>query len=278
MKPFALAGVLLSSSYLVFADITVDAGDYDRRNTIVECTLPPGVSGLKTDNGAVAVQHNTDGRAWFILPELKRGTKKTFQFVKASPASGAQAKSDNASVTLSAFGKTALVYRTEKTPLPPNRPDLKPIFQRGGYIPPVLSPGGKQITDDYPSNHKHHHGIWFAWTHTEFEGRTPDFWNMGDGKGTVEFVSLDKTWSGAVHAGFTGKHRQVDLTAPKPKVALNETWNVKLYAVGNEAKQPYFLFDVEITDACAGNSPLKLPQYRYGGIGVRGNWAWNGKD
>jgi hypothetical protein len=23
---------------------------------------------------------------------------------------------------------------------------------------------------------------------------------------------------------------------------------------------------------------VKLPQYRYGGIGLRGNWAWNGKD
>jgi hypothetical protein len=59
---------------------------------------------------------------------------------------------------------------------------------------------------------------------------------------------------------------------------LNETWNLKLYAVGKDAKQPYFLFDLEVTDACAGNSPVKLPEYRYGGVGVRGNWAWNGKD
>ena len=158
-----------------------------------------------------------------------------------------------------------------------DRPDLKPIFQRGGYIHPVLSPGGKQITDDYPSNHKHHHGLWWAWTHTEFEGRKPDFWNMGDSKGTVEFVALDKTWSGNVHAGFISRHRQVDLLAPQPKTALHETWNVKLYAVGNDARHPCFVFDLEITDTCA-HGPLKLPQYRYGGIGVRGNWAWNGKD
>jgi hypothetical protein len=46
------------------------------------------------------------------------------------------------------------------------------------------------VTDDYPANHKHHHGIWFAWTRVDFEGRKTDFWNMGDGKGTVEFVDL----------------------------------------------------------------------------------------
>ena len=106
------------------------------------------------------------------------------------------------------------MYRTEETGFPSDRPDLTPIFHRGGYIHPVLSPGGKQITDDYPSNHKHHHGIWFAWTHTEFEGRAPDFWNMGDGKGFVKFVSIDQTWSGAVQAGFISQHRQMDLTEP----------------------------------------------------------------
>ena len=56
-----------------------------------------------------------------------------------------------------------------------------------------------------------------------------------------------------------------------------ETWTVKLYAAGNDPMRPYFLFDMEITDTCA-HGPVKLPEYRYGGIGVRGNWAWNGKD
>ena len=269
---------LLATSLAAAAQqtLTIEAGEFDRHETVVECKLPAGVSGFA--DGPL-VQHDADGRAWFIEPNLKRGASKTYRFVKADGRGAAEAKSANGSVTLSVSGKTALVYRTEKTGLPPNRPDLKPIFQRGGYIHPVLSPSGKQITDDYPVNHKHHHGIWFAWTHTEFEGRTPDFWNVADGKGFVEFESLEKTWSGPVHAGFTSRHRQMDTTEKgvKPKTALLETWNVKLYAVGQEAKQPYFLFDMEITDTCA-HGPLKLPEYRYGGIGIRGNWAWNGRD
>ena len=50
---------------------------------------------------------------------------------------------------------------------------------------------GRVITGDYPPDHIHHHGVWFAWTKTEFEGRHPDFWNMGDGTGTVEFAARE---------------------------------------------------------------------------------------
>jgi hypothetical protein len=277
--PLLLALVTARAAAADSAQIIVEAGEFDRHDTVIELKLPPGVSGLTAAEGqTVLVQHDAEGHAWFIERDLKRGAKKTYAFVKADGPPQASARSEKGAVTLNAFGRTALVYRTEKTSFPPNRPDLKPIFQRGGYIHPVLSPSGKQITDDYPSNHKHHHGIWFAWTHTDFEGRSPDFWNMGDAKGFVQFVSLDKTWSGPVHAGFISQHRQMDLTeeTEKPKAALLETWNVKLYAVGHDDRQPYFLFDMVITDACA-HGPLKLPKYRYGGIGVRGNWAWNGR-
>jgi hypothetical protein len=259
----------------------VEAGEFDRRETVVRFQLPADAkSGNVVMGEGATAPLQTDGRdAWFVLRNLKRGEKRTYALGNGEVRPAVDARGEDGSVTLRAFNKTALVYRTEKTAFPPNRPDLTPIFQRGGYIHPVLSPSGKQITDDYPSNHKHHHGIWFAWTHTEFEGRQPDFWNMGDGKGFVKFVSLDQTWSGPVHAGFISQHRQMDLTegTEKPKTALLETWNVKLYAMGDDAKQPYFVFDMEITDTCA-HGPVKLPQYRYGGIGVRGNWAWNGRD
>lgn len=281
--------VLLATVFAALAEqtITVEAGNYDRRDCVVEFQLPANVKPkplLSVDGGrSIPLQIEPDGRASFIEPELKRGTKKLYTFSDGIARIPVREVSEKGSVTLSAFGRAALVYRTEKTEFPPQRPDLKEIFHRGGYIHPVLSPSGKQITDDYPSNHKHHHGIWFAWTHTEFEGRAPDFWNMGDGKGTVEFMGLDQTWSGPVHAGFISRHRQMDLTERsdsgerlKPKTALLENWKVKLYAAGNDALRPYFLFDIEITDTCA-HGPLKLPQYRYGGIGVRGNWAWNGK-
>jgi hypothetical protein len=123
----------------------------------------------------------------------------------------------------------------------------------------------------------HHHGIWFPWTKTEFEGRQPDFWNMGEGKGTVEFVSLGETWSGPVFGGFQTRHRFIDLTAPQSKPALHEAWEVIAYNVGHGPRR-FFLFDLVSTQECATTSPLKLPKYYYGGLGLRGNWHWNGTE
>jgi hypothetical protein len=76
-----------------------------------------------------------------------------------------------------------------------------------------------------------------------------------------------------VHAGFQAEHRFVDLTAEEAKAALNESWTVSAYRItgGN-----YFVFDLVSTQRCATSSPLLLPKYYYGGLGFRGNWAWNG--
>jgi hypothetical protein len=52
------------------------------------------------------------------------------------------------------------------------------------------------VTDDYPGDHRHHHGIWSAWAHTHFEGRAMDFWNMGGGSAKVDFESLASSWDG----------------------------------------------------------------------------------
>src|SRR5207247_1566621 len=62
--------------------------------------------------------------------------------------------------------------------------------KRGGYLHPVFTPSGKLLTDDYATNHLHHHGIWFSWARVEFEGRQPDFWNMGDAKGRPNLSGL----------------------------------------------------------------------------------------
>ncbi len=282
MKSLACVAAVLCAAPAFAASITVEAGDYDRRDCVAEFKWSQGpISTAVGERGIAVPVQAQDGKGAILIPELKRGEKRTYTLSPGVLMRGGRvmAKPSPGKVTLLEKDMPVLTYRTERTEFPPGRTDLTPIYQRGGYIHPVLSPSGKQVTDDYPVNHKHHHGIWFAWTHTEFEGRTPDFWNMGDGKGFVEFMGLDKTWSGAVHAGFISQHQQMDSTqkGAKPKTALLETWVVKLYAMGSQTKQPCYVFDMEITDKCAAG-PVKLPKYRYGGIGLRGNWAWNGKD
>lgn len=264
------------------ATITLNAGPVDRIKSVVSFPLPnrpPQVLELKSATGRTLVQIDPLGQAWFIEPNLPAGQSKTYTLQTIVPERTATNQTslqrDGDVLQLKVRGQVALQYQGAMSKLP--REDLKPVFQRGGYIHPVLSPSGKLVTDDYPSNHKHHHGIWFPWTKTEFQGRHPDFWNMGDGTGTVEFAGLGETWSGPVQSGFQTRHRFMDLSAPKPIAVLNETWDVRVYGVGAGSK-PYFMFDLASTQRCATAAALRLPEYRYGGLGFRGNGEWNGAD
>lgn len=262
--------------------VLVSAGQWDRHNTIVSFPLKSRITGrvdLVDDKGA-SIPLQLDGTtATFVLPDLKAGQHKNFHIVWNYKKS--KRESDAVELTrvqnrldIKDRGRQVLSFVAEPAGLP--SPDIKPVFLRGGYIHPVFTPQGRIVTDDYPSDHYHHHGIWFAWTKTEFEGKHPDFWNVGDVTGRVDFVKVGKTSSGPVYAGFTSFQKYVALTGTAPKTALNEEWDVRIYDVGGTDK-PYFVFDIVATQECASPSPLILEEYRYGGMGVRGNREWKDK-
>ena len=60
---------------------------------------------------------------------------------------------------------------------------VREIFSLSGFIHPLQSPGGEVLTRIQAPDHWHHYGIWNPWTHTEFEGDTVDFWNIGSRQG-----------------------------------------------------------------------------------------------
>lgn len=269
--------------------VTVSAGKHDRRGTIVRMPAPKGFTAetrceLRGEDGKAIPVQVIGGDAVFVLDQLDAGMSRTYRLVQPetfeSPAPRVTATRDGGAVRIATDGREMLRYQGEKTALPEG---FEPQFQRGGYIHPVTTPAGKAVTDDYPKNHKHHHGVWSPWTKTKFEGRTPDFWNMGAKTGTVEFVEMGETWSGPVAAGLSAKHRFVDLSAkPEPKPALNETWTITAYHGGAGAApvegDSFHIFDLRSVQTTAGDSPLVLPQYHYGGMGFRGSGAWDGKD
>lgn len=69
-------------------------------------------------------------------------------------------------------GKTALVYNYGpqlKTGAPEDR-------RRCCYIYPLLTPAGVSMLDDFPRDHYHHRGIFWAWPVVEAGGETLDIW------------------------------------------------------------------------------------------------------
>src|ERR1044072_5772006 len=257
--------------------VSVKAGQWDRHNTVV--TFPDHSKGrahLEDDKGARIPLQFDGATASFVLSDLKAGESKIFRLVeeygKPAPVTGGVGLARGTHrPEVKVRGQQVFSFVAEPAGLP--SPDIKPVFLRGGYIHPVYTPKGKIVTDDYPSDHYHHHGIWFAWTKTEFEGKHPDFWNVGDGTGRVDFEKVGKTLSGPVYAEFTSFQKYVALTGETPKTVLNEDWDVKVYNLGSD----YFVFNIVATQECASASPLIFEEYRYGGMGVRGNREWKDK-
>ncbi len=263
--------------------LTVAASDVDRAGQVVTFKLPadaPTSAVLRGDTTVTALQVSPDGTAAFVVPEQKAGAVLSFVFAAGTSstpdAAGVDVAKAGGRLNITVNGGAALVYQMDKEALP--RPDIKPEYKRAGYLHPIYTPSGVVVSDDYPKQHVHHHGIWSPWTRTVFQGRSVDFWNMGVRQGTVEFVAVDRTWNGPVHGGFVARHRFVDLTAkPESVVALHEVWEVTVYNVGT-LERPVQLFDLRLTQTCATNDPIILPKYHYGGLGFRGRGEWYGRE
>lgn len=163
-------------------------------------------------------------------------------------------------------------YQANPGPFP--RPSIPEVYRRGGYLTDLHTPSGRRVSGDYPPDHLHHHGIWMAWTKTLYDGRDPDFWNMGQAKGRVECQGS----GGGVglHAiEVFGAHRFIDMSRTPETVVLNETWRIT--AGVREWPRRVYVINLVSTQTCATNEPLVLPKYHYGGLGVRGNESWNGE-
>lgn len=178
-------------------------------------------------------------------------------------------------------GQTICDYQMQPGELPAG---VDAVFAHGAHLHPICSPGGKLVTGNHPEDHRWHRGVWMAWTKTEFGDSHPDFWNQGKGEGKdkssdkivaeVRFDKLDKVWSGPDGGGFISKHLFLDHSHTPDEKVLNETWEV---AVAQKTLDGTLtnIIDLTSTQTCAGEKPLKLPKYHYGGLGVRGNLAWN---
>src|SRR5262245_40604136 len=54
------------------------------------------------------------------------------------------------------------------------------IRRRASYVHPIYGLEGEVLTDNHPSDHLHHHGLFWGWPHTKIGDREYDFWNKED--------------------------------------------------------------------------------------------------
>ncbi len=234
----------------------------------------------KGKNALVASQlsgGNPDEISWILSGTTPAGAVRTFELRSQKGASVAgvakrdvNVADDGNSLRVTVGDRPVLEYRYTPMPVPPG---VREIFSSSGFIHPLYSPQGMVLTRIQPPDHRHHYGIENPWTHTEFEGRSVDFWNIGSGQGKVHVAGVIDRTDGDVFGGFRSLHDHVDFTAPGgPKTALNEVWDVKVWNVSPDHR--VWLIDFASTLNPATASPLTIKAYRYQGFSIRATEKW----
>ena len=174
-------------------------------------------------------------------------------------------------ITLSSHGKTILVYNKVSPPVPTG---MNPLYQRSGFLHPVMSPSGKTVTAAFPADHAHQQGIFCAWVKTTWNGREIDFWNLAKNSGTVLHQRVIGT--SVTEQGLSFEVDLIHRATQSPIVdILRERW--KITALPTDGS--YHAFDLHTVQQAQTDQPLVVQQYHYGGAAIRGPMRWlTGKD
>lgn len=282
-------GVAAQSSAV--ASFSVNAGEHQRIDVPVSAALraiplhlAEGELRLFETTGgknlAVASQlsgGNPDELSWILTGTTAPRAVRTFELrlqkgasTTAASAGAVSVTDDGNSLRIAIGVRPVLGYRYTPMPVPEG---VREVFSGSGFIHPLYSPQGEVITRIQPPDHRHHYGIENPWTHTEFEGRSVDFWNLGSGEGKVRVAGVIERTSGDVFGGFRSLHEHVDYTGPAgPKVALDEEWEVKVWNLSPERK--VWIIDFASTLNPATAQPLTIKAYRYQGFSMRATEKW----
>lgn len=268
--------------------VVVEAGDHDRHSTLVVVDLPAELHNaarleLLPSNARdpIPVQRapGASARAFFVLGEpVPARQSRSYRLRPSTPADPADADTrpavgcarTDAGLRIDLHGRPVLQYNTAVVEPPPG---IDGVYRRSGHIHPVLTPDGRAVTEEFPEDHPHQHGIFNAWVNTTIEGRAVDFWNEAGETGKVEHVDVVSLLAGDVFAQFQVKLRHSDLTHPDgPQAVLEEDMLVRAFNVPKG-----HLFDVESRQMCVAGSALIINEYHYGGMAWRGAAGWLGQ-
>lgn len=272
------------------AELTVHAGDNER----VDAPVSAVIAGLPLQSrpGEVHLFETTGGSSVPVAFQLLPGDPDRIAFVlPGTTAAGAtrsfelrhqvgvNATGETAGVNLEDTGeslrigigdKPVLEYRYEPMPVPEG---VDEVFSLSGFIHPLWSPQGEVLSRIQPPDHYHHYGIWNPWTLTEFEGRTVDFWNVGERQGRVVSAGVVERTSGEVLGGFRAIHDHIDHSAPGgDRIAIKEQVDVTVWNVTPDRSAWVIDFASTLSPATAQGITIKA--YRYQGFSLRATERW----
>ncbi|OHB70517.1 MAG: hypothetical protein A2V70_15595 [Planctomycetes bacterium RBG_13_63_9] len=167
---------------------------------------------------------------------------------------------DDKSLKLTDAGEPVLVYNhglitDEQIPQRDSR------RSRACYIHPLWGISGEVLTDDFPRDHYHHHGIFWNWPHVGIEGHQYNFWDGDQIRDKfVAWICRESGPLGAVLAVENGWF------IGQRKVMIERVW-LRVFGVSDQTRS----LDVEFTWIPV-DRPITLQGAEgksYGGLTVR---------
>ncbi|MFD0798646.1 PmoA family protein [Maribacter chungangensis] len=232
------------------------------------------LKGFKLTNNENTVAFQLDKRTGIVrfMHQPSNGTEYLVHTTEEtrSISLGLKASKKDGNLVLSSKGNPLINYRYQMT-YPPKGVDS--VYGKSGFIHPILTPKGDTLTRIQPPDHYHHYGLWGPWTHTRIDTTRVDFWNLGQGMGTVLFKEFKEVESGSVFSSFTAFQEHLDLiTSDAPQVALNEDIEVRLWDLDRPDR---YMFDYTSRFKSPLENGMLFEAYRYGGgIGLRFTERW----
>jgi hypothetical protein len=279
-----LATLLITAPPLRALEIEISAGEIDRPagTTLVSFLTPGGVDplrmavALKSEDGkrVIAQREATSVSLlyWLLEESLEAGETRRYEVIPgAADTSGitlVHCRTKDDDFELAIGDKPVLLYNAGVKPCPVEGFEA---CKRSGFIHPMYAPDGAVVTDDFPPEHPHQHGIMLAWVDSVFDGKTTDFWNSMKKQGTIEHVQVWGTLDGPVYGELDVhlRHSQT-LESDIKQPVLDENWRIRAYNSQNPR-----MIDVQSTITCATDRPLHLNEYHYGGMAFRGAREWS---
>lgn len=226
---------------------------------------------------AYQIENGNKRTIHWLVDQGSGKTKRVYELVQNRSASfdKISAKPDNGAMIIQSGNKKLLSYFF-KTVYPPEKIDT--TYKRSGFIHPLWTPHGQELTRIQAPDHYHHYGIWNPWTHVYFEKDTVDFWNIRGGRASVRFAKFTSVVNGPVYSEYEALHEHVvyNRKAGTEKVALNELQTVRVYKPADNSD--YYIVDITSKMNCATESPFLIVAYRYAGMGWRTTGYWDTKN